>query len=88
VASGAARDGRPGGPRHARRVGQLRAADRAWVALNRKFAHEPIEVKLNGRLGLVLQSRDGHRAVLSLVVSDGRITRIDAIRNPDKLRRL
>jgi nucleoside-diphosphate-sugar epimerase len=28
------------------------------------------------------------RAALSFVVSDGRITRIDAIRNPEKLRRL
>ncbi len=61
---------------------------RAWVALSRKSAHEPIEVQLNGRLGLVLPSRDGHRAALSLVVSAGRITRIDAIRNPEKLRRL
>ena len=61
---------------------------RAWVALGRKSAHEPIEIKLNGRLGLVLPSGDGHRAALSLVVSDGRITRIDAIRNPEKLRRL
>jgi RNA polymerase sigma-70 factor (ECF subfamily) len=43
---------------------------------------------LNGRLGLVLPGGDGHRAALSFVVSDGRITRIDAIRNPEKLRRL
>ncbi|MEA2497039.1 MAG: hypothetical protein QOJ29_4950, partial [Thermoleophilaceae bacterium] len=61
---------------------------RAWVALSPKFAHEPIEIKLNGRLGLVLPSRDGHRAALSFVVSDGRITRVDAIRNPEKLSRL
>lgn len=32
------------------------------------------------------RSRDGHRAALSLVVSDGRITRIDAVRNPQELR--
>jgi len=50
--------------------------------------HEPIETELNGRLGLVLSSSDGHRSALSFVVSDGRITRIDAIRNPEKLRRL
>jgi RNA polymerase sigma-70 factor, ECF subfamily len=43
---------------------------------------------LNGRLGLLLDSVDGHRAALSFVVGDGRITRIDAIRNPEKLRRL
>jgi len=36
----------------------------------------------------VLPSGDGHRAALSFVVRDGRITRIDAIRNPEKLRRL
>jgi RNA polymerase sigma-70 factor (ECF subfamily) len=73
-----ARTPRRGGPRVAR----------AWAALSRTFVHEPIEVELNGRLGLVVPSGDGHRAALSFVVDDGRITRIDAIRNPDKLRRL
>jgi RNA polymerase sigma-70 factor, ECF subfamily len=61
---------------------------RAWAALSRKFVHEPIEIELNGRLGLVLPSGDGHRAAVSFAVRDGRITRIDAIRNPEKLRRL
>ena len=61
---------------------------RAWAALSRKFVHEPIEIELNGRLGLVLPSSDGHRAAVSFIVRDGRITRIDAIRNPEKLRRL
>jgi RNA polymerase sigma-70 factor (ECF subfamily) len=61
---------------------------RAWVALSPKFVTDPIEITLNGELGLVLPSRDGHRAALSFVVSDGRITRIDSIRNPEKLRRL
>jgi RNA polymerase sigma-70 factor (ECF subfamily) len=61
---------------------------RAWVALSHRAAHEPIEVNLNGRLGLMLPGGDGHRAALSFVVTDGRITRIDAIRNPEKLRRL
>jgi RNA polymerase sigma-70 factor, ECF subfamily len=61
---------------------------RAWVALSRKAVGEPLEIKLNGRLGLVLASADGHRAALSFVVSGGRITRIDAVRNPEKLRRL
>ena len=61
---------------------------RAWAALMPKFVRAPIEVELNGRLGLVLPSADGHRAALSFVVSDGRITRIDAVRNPEKLRRL
>jgi RNA polymerase sigma-70 factor, ECF subfamily len=61
---------------------------RAWAALSRKSVHAPIEIELNGWLGLVLASGDGHRAALSFVVSDGRITRIDAVRNPEKLRRL
>jgi RNA polymerase sigma-70 factor, ECF subfamily len=61
---------------------------RGWAALSRRYVHEPIEIGLNGRLGLVVVSDDGHRAALSFVVSDGRITRIDAIRNPEKLRRL
>lgn len=61
---------------------------RAWAALGRKARQDPIEIELNGRLGLVLPGGDGQRAALSFVVSEGRITRIDAIRNPDKLRRL
>lgn len=61
---------------------------RVWAALSGRSVHEPMETELNGRLGLVLLSVDGHRAALSFVVSDGRITRIDAIRNPEKLRRL
>ena len=61
---------------------------RAWATLGRKAAHAPVETTLNGQLGLVLPSGDGHRAALSFVVSDGRITRIDAVRNPEKLRRL
>ena len=60
---------------------------RAWAALG-KSVYEPIEINLNGRLGLVLPSRDGHRAALSFVVNDGRIARIDAVRNPEKLRHL
>ena len=66
-----------GGPRVAR----------AWAALSRNV-REPIEIKLNGELGLVLPAGDGHRAALSFVVNDGRITRIDSIRNPEKLRHL
>ena len=66
-----------GGPRVAR----------AWAALSRNV-REPIEIEFNGGLGLVVPSRDGHRAALSFVVSEGRITRIDAIRNPEKLQRL
>ena len=61
---------------------------RAWAALRRKFVQDPIEIELNGRLGLVLPSSDGHRAAVSFVVVDGRISRIDSVRNPEKLRRL
>jgi RNA polymerase sigma-70 factor (ECF subfamily) len=67
--------------------GRARVAS-AWAALSRKFVHEPIEIELNGRLGLVLPAIDGHRAALSFIVNDVRITRIDSIRNPQKLRRL
>jgi RNA polymerase sigma-70 factor (ECF subfamily) len=52
----------------------------------RRSTAEPIEIELNGQLGLVLSSGDGHRAALAFVVCDGRIARIDAIRNPEKLR--
>jgi RNA polymerase sigma-70 factor (ECF subfamily) len=61
---------------------------RAWAAFGLRSPHGPTEIRLNGRLGLLLPGLDGHRAAISFVVSDGRITRIDAIRNPDKLRRL
>jgi RNA polymerase sigma-70 factor (ECF subfamily) len=67
--------------------GALRVA-RAWVALGRRVAHAPTEITLNGRLGLMVPGADGHRAALSFVVNDGRIARIDAVRNPDKLRRV
>jgi RNA polymerase sigma-70 factor (ECF subfamily) len=55
-----------------------------WAALSRKSMHEPIETTLNRRLGPLLPSGDGHRAALSFVVSDGRIARIHAIRNPEE----
>jgi RNA polymerase sigma-70 factor, ECF subfamily len=61
---------------------------RAWAALSRKFVGEPIEINLNGQLGLMLPSQDGHRAAVSFVVGDGHIIRVDSIRNPEKLRRL
>jgi RNA polymerase sigma-70 factor (ECF subfamily) len=67
--------------------GRMRVA-RAWIAFGRRAGHAPVEVELNGRLGLVLPSGDGQRAALSFAVDDGRITRIDAVRNPEKLRRL
>jgi RNA polymerase sigma-70 factor, ECF subfamily len=65
--------------------GGMRVA-RAWAALSATFVADPAEIELNGRLGLLLSSGDGHRAALSFVVSDGRISRIAAVRNPEKLR--
>ena len=68
--------------RGARRVG------RAWVALGRTASDPAMSIVLNGRLGLMVAGRDGHRAVLSFQVAGGRIVRIDAVRNPEKLRRV
>jgi RNA polymerase sigma-70 factor, ECF subfamily len=65
--------------------GGMRVA-RACAALSATFVADPAEIELNGRLGLLLSSGDGHRAALSFVVSDGRISRIAAVRNPEKLR--
>ena len=62
---------------------------RAWVALRRKPAiTPPTPIELNGRLGLLIAGTDGNRSVLAFLVDDGRITRIDVVRNPEKLRRL
>jgi RNA polymerase sigma-70 factor (ECF subfamily) len=60
---------------------------RAWAKLSRRV-HEPIEIQLNGRLALLIPSHDGQRAALSFAIAGGRIARIDAVRNPEKLRRL
>ena len=64
---------------------------RAWIALRRKaaaVAPPPATLEVNGRLGLMTYGSDGDRAALSFVVQDGRITQIDAVRNPEKLRRV
>jgi RNA polymerase sigma-70 factor (ECF subfamily) len=61
---------------------------RAWVALGRTAADPATPIELNGRLGLLLPGTDGHRSVLSFQVDGGRIVRIDAVRNPEKLRRI
>jgi RNA polymerase sigma-70 factor, ECF subfamily len=71
----------------------IRGADRvarAWDGLRRKFSLQPTPqpVEVNGRLGLVIDGTDGVRSVLSFVVEDGRIKRLDVVRNPDKLRRV
>jgi RNA polymerase sigma-70 factor (ECF subfamily) len=62
---------------------------RAWIALRRTGSIEPgTALELNGRLGLLVPGTDGHRSLLSFDVGGGRITRIDVVRNPEKLRRL
>jgi RNA polymerase sigma-70 factor (ECF subfamily) len=68
----------------------LQGADRvarAWLALRRKPAidAQATRVVVNGRLGLTVAVTDGHPMVLSFVVEHGRIIRIDAVRNPDKV---
>jgi RNA polymerase sigma-70 factor (ECF subfamily) len=69
-------------PQHgARRVA------RAWVAMRRRTG-EPAPIELNGRLGLLFTGADGQRSALSFLVDGGRIARIDAVRNPEKLRRV
>jgi RNA polymerase sigma-70 factor, ECF subfamily len=70
-------------------LGAQRVA-RAWLALRRRpaIAATARPVDLNGRLGLMIDGTDGHAMALSFVVGHGRIARIDAVRNPDKLRRL
>ena len=58
--------------------------------MRRKPAFEPAPrlVDINGRPGLMLIGTDGDLALLSFAVEGGRITRIHAVRNPDKLRRV
>jgi RNA polymerase sigma-70 factor (ECF subfamily) len=71
----------------------LQGADRvarAWLALRRKPAIVPAAtpVAVNGRLGLTIAGTDGHPMVVSFTVAHGRIVRIDAVRNPDKVQRV
>jgi RNA polymerase sigma-70 factor (ECF subfamily) len=62
---------------------------RGWIALRRKPVIEPATpIELNGQLGLLIAGRDGDRSVVSFLVDGGRITRIDVVRNPEKLRRV
>jgi RNA polymerase sigma-70 factor (ECF subfamily) len=70
----------------------VQGADRvagAWLAMRRKPAIVPraTPVAVNGRLGLTIPVTDGHTMLMAFVVEHGRITRIDAVRNPDKVRR-
>jgi len=62
---------------------------KAWIAINSGTARAAPRgiVDLNGRAGLVTAAANGEPSVLAFTVDDGRIVRIDVIRNPDKLRR-
>jgi RNA polymerase sigma-70 factor (ECF subfamily) len=73
-----------------RPVRGARRVAKAWIALRSKPAIEPTPrpIELNGRLGLLISGRDGHRSALSFTVDGGRIARIDVVRNPEKLRRV
>jgi len=69
----------------------LHGADRvarAWMALRRKASIDPAAtpIELNGRLGLMIGGAVHDRSVISFMVDGGRITRIDLVRNPEKLR--
>ena len=44
--------------------------------------------RVNGALGIRIDDEVGGTTIVSLVVEDGRITQIFAMRNPDKLARL
>jgi RNA polymerase sigma-70 factor, ECF subfamily len=63
---------------------------RAWIAMHRKAPDEASAtlIDLNGRLGLLIAAGDGDRSAVSFLVEGGRITRIDVVRNPEKLRRV
>lgn len=43
-------------------------------------------VEVNGMPGILVRDWDGTASVMSFAVDDGRITEIDVVRNPDKLR--
>ena len=45
-------------------------------------------IRLNGAVGVRIEDEVGGTTIVSVVVEDGRITRIFAMRNPHKLTRL
>ena len=66
-----------------KRLGTAANLDVVWTS-----ADPATPIELNGRRGLLLSGKDGHRSVLSFQVDGGRIVRIDVVRNPEKLRRV
>jgi RNA polymerase sigma-70 factor (ECF subfamily) len=63
---------------------------RAWSGIVRKAPSDrPMRlVELNGRLGLLFFDEGRPVSAMSFSVEDGRITRVDVMRNPGKLQRL
>jgi RNA polymerase sigma-70 factor, ECF subfamily len=68
------------------------AAKVARAALATSAARDPAVragvVDVNGAPGLLVETAGGERTLLAFAVDEGRITRIDAVRNPAKLRRV
>jgi RNA polymerase sigma-70 factor (ECF subfamily) len=62
---------------------------RAFVAMytSPRAVFRPFHVRINGAPGLLVETRDWP-SVMSFTVDDGRITEVDVIRNPEKLRSL
>lgn len=59
---------------------------RALVALTRRgYAHGRVAL-VNGVPGVVLEDRQGLVNVIAVTVDGGRITAVDTVRNPEKLR--
>jgi RNA polymerase sigma-70 factor (ECF subfamily) len=71
----------------------LHGADRVarvWTGILRKATpgRQTRLVELNGRLGLLFVRDDRPESALSFAVENGRITRVDVVRNPEKLQRV
>lgn len=72
--------------RHVER-GSVRVA-RLLISYNRYPPRRISEADVNGAPGLVLEDANGVLSVMSFTVDGGRITSVDVVRNPDKLRGL
>ena len=61
---------------------------RAWIGISRRYgaAARRSLVEINGATGVLVEGRAGGRTPLAFTVDGGRIVRIDAMRNPAKLR--
>jgi RNA polymerase sigma-70 factor (ECF subfamily) len=61
---------------------------RGLLALARRPPRGAAVAEVNGALGLLLRGADDALTVIALTVDGGRITAVDIVRNPDKLRRV